>query len=336
MKAADFDDLKARALAVPIASVALSHSIPIRGRYYRGSCLCGGTKRFWIDAHKGWWGCHDCTLKASDVIGLERFFTGAGFLEACLTLTNEKLERPQVPPIASKETINAKDARQHQKAKWLWDQRQPIKGTIAEKYWRKARVISCPLPATLGFLPAHKTEYHPALIAAVAMPAEIEPGVLAAPVLSEKTACVQLTLLKADGSGKAYTASEEVERKKRNFPGNKIFIGSPGSAPIVIAPANDLAGMAITEGVEDAASVHEATGLGAWASGGAWRMPAIAERVSIYHVECITVYAHPDEAGQRGAQECIDVLIDRGFEVLVDGMLSSIGDAIREKSSRHE
>ena len=34
--------------------------------------------------------------------------------------------------------------------------------------------------------------------------------------------------------------------------------------------------LAITEGIEDRLTVHEATGLGAWAAGSASRMPALA------------------------------------------------------------
>ena len=35
-----------------------------------------------------------------------------------------------------------------------------------------------------------------------------------------------------------------------------------GGLPIVVAPVNDSLGLAITEGIEDALSVHEATGFG--------------------------------------------------------------------------
>ena len=43
----------------------------------------------------------------------------------------------------------------------------------------------------------------------------------------------------------------------------KIMIGqSARGFPIVVAPPNDLLGLAITEGIEDALAIHEATGLG--------------------------------------------------------------------------
>jgi hypothetical protein len=59
--------------------------------------------------------------------------------------------------------------------------RQPIAGTIAERYLRAARRYARPLPQTLAFLPPDKREHHPAMIAAFGIPDEPEPGVLRAP-----------------------------------------------------------------------------------------------------------------------------------------------------------
>jgi hypothetical protein len=44
------------------------------------------------------------------------------------------------------------------------------------------------------------------------------------------------------------------------------------ASPIVLAPPNDLLGSSITEGIEDALTMHEATGLGTWAAGSAARL----------------------------------------------------------------
>src|SRR5262249_56410086 len=99
-----------------------------------------------------------------------------------------------------------------------------------------------------------KPEHHPAMIAAFALVDESEPGVLGKP---RGVDAVHLTLLRQDGGGKAKTKP------------NKLFVGSPLDRPIIIAPPNDLFGLAITEGIEDALTVHQATGLGAWAAGAA-------------------------------------------------------------------
>jgi hypothetical protein len=169
---------------------------------------------------------------------------------------------PARPPPSQPSNRDDHECQQHEKAAWLWSQRRPIKGTTAEKYLRQARAITCPLPPTLAFLPALKPEHSPAMLAAFATAHEIEPGVLGEP---QKVEAVHLTLLRRDGSGKA-----DVERPK-------MFIGSPGKFPIVIAPANDLLGLAITEGIEDGLTAHQVTGLGAWAAGSAGRMLALAQ-----------------------------------------------------------
>jgi hypothetical protein len=146
------------------------------------------------------------------------------------------------------------------KARWLWSQRRPIIGSIAEVYLRQARGYGGPLPATLGFLPA-RGEHSPAMIGVFGLAYEVEPGVIA--IKDTAIAGVHLTRLQSDGSGKAGDPT-------------KIMIGLSTGSPIVLAPPNDLLGLAVTEGIEDGLSVHEASGLGVWAAGAANRMPALA------------------------------------------------------------
>jgi hypothetical protein len=193
--------------------------------------------------------------------------------------------RPIRPPPPRPDNENDRERRQHQKAAWLWSQSRPIAGTIAERYLREARAITCQLPPTLAFLPALNSEHSPAMIAAFALPREIEPGVLAAP---DKVDAVHLTLLRPDGTGKA-----EVEHAKR-------FVGSPKNLPIVIAPPNDCLALAITEGIEDALTAHQATGFGAWAAGAGGRMAQLAETLPRY-IETVIIFAHSDKTGQDGA-----------------------------------
>jgi hypothetical protein len=199
---------------------------------------------------------------------------------------------------------DAYEREQHRKAAWLWSRRQPIPGTIAERYLREAREITCALPATLGFLAPRKPEHHPALIAAFALPDEPEPGVVGPP---HDVDAVHLTLLKPDGSGKA------------DIDPDKLMIGRSLGLPIVLAPPNDLLAMAVTEGIEDGLTVHQATGLGAWAAGAAGRMPALANVISAY-IETLTIYAHADKAGQDGACGLADALARRGIETFVEGL----------------
>jgi hypothetical protein len=184
------------------------------------------------------------------------------------------------------------ERRQHDKAAWLWSRRKPIAGTIAEHYLREARGITCAVPATLAFLPPLKPEHSRAMIAAFGLVDEPEPGVLGAP---KDVGSVHLTLLKPDGSGKA-----DVEP-------NKLIIGSPRGMPIILAAPNDLLGMAICEGIEDALTVHQTTGLGAWAAGSAGMMPKLADVVPGC-IGAVTIYAHVDKAGQDGARRLATAL----------------------------
>jgi phage/plasmid primase-like uncharacterized protein len=177
-------------------------------------------------------------------------------------------------------------------------------GTPAEIYLRM-RGYTMPVPSTVRFLPPLKRGHSPALIVPYGLPREPEPGLLQIDV--HAVSAVHLVKLKADGTGKA-----DVDKPK-------ITIASPAGMPAVLAALNDLLGLAITEGVEDALSVHQATGLGAWATGGAGFMPKIAAAVPDY-TDAITVYAHADEAGQLGARELAAALSSRRFEVRLEGM----------------
>ena len=88
------------------------------------------------------------------------------------------------------------------------------------------------------------------MIAPFGLPHECRPGELVMPV--ERVMGVHLTLLKADGSGKAGTGRD------------KIMIGPSSGWPIVLASPNDVGGLAITEGIRMAC---RCIGRRAWAPG---------------------------------------------------------------------
>jgi putative DNA primase/helicase len=270
-----------------------------RGQHRTGPCpRCGGTDRFSIHASKNIFFCRGCEI-AGDVIELVRVLDNSSFQEAVKLLAGDQT-RPQAapPPPANKQSPGDYEAAQHRKAAWLWWQRKPITGTIAETYLR-SRGITCALPKTLGFLPPCKPEHHLAMIAAFGLVDEPEPGQLSAPRNVES---VHLTLLKSDGSGKA------------NVKPNKIIIGSPDNLPITVAPPNDLLGLALTEGIEDALALHQALGLGAWAAGSSPFLPKLASVVPDC-IECVTVEMHPDN-GRRFAEELTTALRARGMELI--------------------
>ena len=94
------------------------------------------------------------------------------------------------------------------------------------------------------------------------------------------------------------------------------MIGPVSGHPLVLASVNDGLGLAITEGIEDALSLHEATGLGAWAAGSAAHMAKLAAAVPSY-VTCVTLAQDDDEAGRTATNRLGAALIAHGFEVRV-------------------
>jgi hypothetical protein len=298
----DFNDLIERARSVSIEYEIERRRIDLRGRVERcGPCArCGGHDRFSINVKKQIWNCRGCDV-GGDVITLVQHLDCVDFTTAVQILAGDCR-----PPASARSSIAAYrteeqgdyEVEQHRKAAWLWQQRRPITGSPAERYLREVRGIDCSLPATLAFLAPTRSGHHPALIAAYGDAGELEPGVLAEP---RNVNAVHLVLLKSDGSGKTDATP------------NKITVGSPAGQPIILAPLNDLLGLAITEGIEDALSVHTACGLGAWAAGGASHMPALAGAVPDY-VDWFRIIADGNETGYRNAFELYSSLIDRGLQ----------------------
>jgi putative DNA primase/helicase len=271
-----------------------------------GPCpRCGGTDRFSIHIKKQLFNCRKCIKGGGGAINLVQFLDGVDFVRAVETLTGAQRPVVQQETVEdTKESAEQDEAKQHRKATWFWSQRRPIMGTIAETYLREARKITCPLPPTLAFLPSRKPEHHPAMISAYTIPNESEPGVL--DITGAKITAVHFTLLKADGSGKA-----DVEKPK-------FTLGRPLGLPIVIAPVTDTLALVITEGIEDALSVYQATGLGTWAAGSAVFMPSL--KVPDY-VEAVTIIADDDKSGQQGAGGLAQQLHQRGgIEIFLEGV----------------
>ena len=186
----------------------------------------------------------------------------------------------------------------------MWSLRWPITADTPVARYLAKRGYTGVIPATLAYLPPRK-QHGPTMIAAFGIGTEVEPGVIAAP--NEITG-VHLTWLTPEG--------EKVGAAPHTP--NKIMIGSCTGKPIVIAPPNDLLGMAVTEGIEDALSVYAATGLGVWAAGAAGFMPALASVVPDW-IECATIYMHADDAGRKYAMKLAKALTSRGLEVLIEG-----------------
>jgi hypothetical protein len=112
--------------------------------------------------------------------------------------------------------------------------------------------------------------------------------------------------LRHNGSGKAGTDRD------------KIMLGPSSGWPIVLRPVNDLGGLLIAEGIENALSC-DASGLGLWAAGAASRLPAIADKVPAY-VEAVTIVADTDDSGVgvKFSKQLGQLLLKRGLDVLLE------------------
>jgi Toprim domain len=196
------------------------------------------------------------------------------------------------------------DAGKTEIARSLWRRSLQARGTVVEAYLRRR---CCWVDTeTIQFLPA-RGEHPPAMLVPFGLPTEPEPGIL--DISTSDIFGVQLTKLKPDGSSKA-----KVEP-------NKITLGRCVGYPIVLVPPSDMMALTIAEGVEDALSSHIVSGRGAWAAGGAGRMPDLADKVPSY-IESVTILVDDNEAGRRGSQGLARRLHARGVEVL---LLSSGG-----------
>jgi hypothetical protein len=195
--------------------------------------------------------------------------------------------------------------RRREKARWLWQQRRPIIGSIAERYLREARGYNGPLPATLGFLRPWR-DYQPAVIAAFGLATELEPGGLA--IADHAVLGVHLIKLLSDGSDRIRGDDDDA----------KVTIGRGFVAPIVLAPPNDLLALTIAEGVEDGLSDHQISGAGVWAAASAGRMPGLAALVPSY-IESVTILVDDNEAGRSCSHALAAALHARDIEVLLAG-----------------
>lgn len=200
---------------------------------------------------------------------------------------------------AQDEHARAAGAERLSQALALWGARQPLHGTIGERYLRDGRMYRGVLPPTLGFLPQRRP-YPPAMIAAFGIPGEPEPGVIIMP--DNQIKGVHITRLLPDGSDR--------ERGDKA----KIMVGHSKGWPIVLSPPTDGLSLIVAEGIESTLSGFEVTGLCAWAAGSASRMPALADAVPQWS-ESITILADDDIEGRRHAGALADNVKRRGIEV---------------------
>src|SRR6516165_7330606 len=163
MSDAAYDERIAKARSVRIEDELKRRGHKLRGekKIERvGACpRCGGDDRFSINTSKQVFNCRHCGGKGSGAISLVIFLDGVDIPTAVEHLAGSA---PATP--TRDQDRGAYERKQHGNAAFLWSQRTPIAGSIAEAYLR-SRGITCPLPPTLAFLPPRKPGHHPAMIA---------------------------------------------------------------------------------------------------------------------------------------------------------------------------
>jgi hypothetical protein len=286
------------ARSVRIEDEIARRGVKLRGRADRcGPCpRCGGDDRFSVHIGDQVFNCRGCGGKGRGAIDLVMFLDGSGFKEAVATLAGFAPERTACSISKQREQAVKKCEDNSAMAAWLWSRRNPItENCSAGLYLREARGYSGPIPATLGYLPAND-KHPPAMIAAFGFCNEPEPGVIDPP--AEVTG-VHITRLTPDG-------------RKAPIDPAKIMLGPSMGLPIVLAPANDLLAIDISEGIETGLSVLEWRGAGVWVAGTAGRMPALMGNLPAY-VECLHIFAECD-GGERFAKEAARIAAARGIE----------------------
>jgi len=111
--------------------------------------------------------------------------------------------------------------------------------------------------------------------------------------------------------------------KLEQFNGGEPYFDAIADAHI------DLLGLAITEGVEDGLSIHQATGLGVWVAGSAPHMgkldgvkPDFSDAVVPDYIDSVSIFADADadHQGERNAKRLAERLRARGIEVTIEGL----------------
>jgi hypothetical protein len=125
----------------------------------------------------------------------------------------------------------------------MWDKSQPAQGSIVDAYLGSRKII-IPVPATIRLLP--QAFHKPSGQNLSVMLARVDHEYYAQPV------GVHRTFLKPDGSGKSDVTP------------NKMMLGAVTGGSAHLAEPTDT--LAVAEGIENALSIQQSTGIPTWAT----------------------------------------------------------------------
>jgi len=176
-------------------------------------------------------------------------------------------------------------------AEHIWRRTHALKGTFGEVYLRHRGCLLPPSDSHLRYLPPNG-HYPPSLCAAVT------------DATTGKPLSLHFTRLAPEGRGKAGTEQDKLLLKGHRKAGGVIRLWSNDSVAT---------GLAIAESIETAlASAHAYTPV--WAAIDAGNITGFKVLPGI---ECLTIYADHDDAGQIAAQTCSQRWANAGREVFI-------------------
>lgn len=279
-----------RDIAAAKAAVRLSDIIRLdgkarrQGEFLRGLCVFHKerTPSFWINDAKGRFGCHGCGV-GGDVIDYLMLAKGMNFSEALAELTGGKIS-PANHNAHGAEWLRERqkphdDERRIAHAHSLWLKREPVSGTLAERYLADTRGIAGPYPAALGYV---RRAYCSVL--------EEETEALIAPIQDSRghvTAVQQIFLCRETDDAWRDERGRRVKRTLGAMLDGCVRLGVPDTV------------LGLAGSVEDALAASSLFSLPVWASCGEQRMA----RVWIPpEVERLVVFADADDPGLNAAR----------------------------------
>ena len=178
-------------------------------------------------------------------------------------------------------------------ARQIADQAVPVAGTLAEIYLTRRIGTKIDWPSCLRFHPhcPRGKERLPALIAVLR------------DAITDEFRAVQRIFLQPDGSDRLRDAH------------GKMTLGPAAGSVVKLSRDDEVtAGLGIAEGAEKALALMALGWRPVWATCGASTM---ANFPVLAGIEALTIFADPDEAGQKAATACAQRWADAGREVVI-------------------
>jgi putative DNA primase/helicase len=258
-----------------------------------GACpRCAGHDRFAVSISKQCFGCRGCGA-ADDVIALTMHVDGCGFRAAVRTLGGFDDVKLVVPVKSAPPPAAHDDTKQIERALSIWDEAEPIAGTVAAEYLRRRGLEPPESDEALRFIwacPIGDTRY-PCL---VALFRDIQ--------TNEPKAIHRIAI----GPGGILIG--------------KRMLGPVGGCAVKIdADENVEYGLTVGEGLETCLAARQLGFRPVWSLGSA---SAIRAFPVLSGIEALTVLVDNDEpdrngrqAGQEAAAECARRWVEAGREV---------------------